>query len=192
MPRNAHARFLDSLNRKDREQLYRCRWSEPDAERVVPKLIDVLACDDHLLVDEAMRALFLIGTPVAAAATHVIRHQKSEHVITRRLVIQALGNIAYHQPEVVLAPIIEALEDDNCREDAIRVLACMKRDARKAVPALADHIDDPQAQTRKAIVNAVASIDGRSRRAKNLFRKAASDRSQTVRRAAESALKAVQ
>jgi HEAT repeat protein len=181
---NPHARFLAQVNRNNREILDRCRWSREDAARVVPKLIDVLSCGDRLLVDEALRALFDIGTPAVAAAAKVRPLIASEFPITRQLAVITLGQIAHKKPKLCVQPMIEALEIDDCRNDAIRILAYLKTDAKPAVAALVRHYDTPDAKTRKAIVKAVAAIDGRSKRAAELFAKAAADRSKIVRQAA--------
>jgi HEAT repeat protein len=183
-----HARFLSQVNAKNCELLYRCRWSKDDAARVIPKLIDVLSSADRRQVDESLRALFLIGTPAFPAAQHVVPHCASKHSITRRLAVLTLGQIAHQHARVCLEPLIDALDDAECRSDAIRILAYLKGRAKPALAALARLFDSKDAKTRTALVKAVAAIDRRSKQSQALFKRAKSDRSKTVRLAAEMAL----
>ncbi|MBN2475306.1 MAG: hypothetical protein JXB62_11895 [Pirellulales bacterium] len=85
--------FIAEWNEDHHALLYRCRWSSEDAERIVPGLIRGLSDDDRLLVDEALRALFLIGTPAVAAATRVTALIASPYSITRRLAVRAVAAI---------------------------------------------------------------------------------------------------
>jgi HEAT repeat protein len=186
---NAHARFLASLNGKQREVLDRCRWSKKDADRIVPRLTQILSCDDRLLVDDALRALFDIGTPAVQAASQVIPLVVSKHPITRQLAVITLGQIAHTRPKTCLQPLIGALDDDACRNDAIRILAYLKEKAKPAVAALVRQAGHKDAKTRAAVVKAVAAIDRRSKAALALFAQAKTDRSQVVRLAATAALK---
>ncbi|MCA8999668.1 MAG: armadillo/beta-catenin-like repeat-containing protein, partial [Planctomycetaceae bacterium] len=66
--------LLNQFNAENRAILYRCRWSPADAEIVVPELIRLLGSDDPHVVDEALRALFCIGTPALTAASAVAAH----------------------------------------------------------------------------------------------------------------------
>ena len=87
--------FIADINKDNRSAIYRCRWSEADSKKIVPKLIEILTCDNHLLVDESLRALFTIGIPAESAAQEVRKLLKSPHPITRRLSLQTLGQIAH-------------------------------------------------------------------------------------------------
>jgi len=181
--------FIAYVNRDQRAILYRCRSSSEVAAQIVPELIRILSDEGHLLVDESLRALFLIGTPALAAATHVIPLISSPFPITRQLAVLTLGQIALQKPEVCVQPIARALDDEDCCQDALRILAFLGSNARNALPAIVAKYETKEARTRSLVVKAVAAIDGRSETARELFGKARADRSKDVRSAVEKALK---
>ena len=181
------AAYIAEVNHDHRAILYRCRWSPDDAVRVVPELVRVLADEDERLVDEALRALFLIGTPAIAAVPHVIPLISSSLPITRQLAVLALGQIAHNEPCVCVGPITRALEHDDCRKDALKILAFLRSNATSALPMILKHYESKDASTRKLVITAVAAIDGRSETALRLFAKAKLDRSKLVRVAADKA-----
>lgn len=182
--------FIKALMADNGAALYRCRWSEDDARRVVPRLTQILSDDDPLLVDEALRALFTIGTPAVAAAGRVAPLIDSEHRITRQLATLTLGQIAHKKPGLCIGPITAALDRDECRHDALRILKFLGHSARSSLVKVASYYDRPDAKTRRLAAVAAIAIDAESEVARQLVARASSDRSKAVRTAVQKAMKA--
>jgi len=176
------------VNRDNRCMLYKCRWSSDEANRIVPELIRVLSDEDHLLVDESLRALFVIGTPAVAAACHVVPLISSSFPITRQLAVLALGQIAHKRPEICVEPMTKALDRDDVSQNALRILAFLGGKATIALPAIVEKYRSEDAKTRKMVVTAVAAIDAYSEMVRQLFANAKTDCSKLVRAAADKAL----
>ena len=102
---------LDRVNAENWAELYRCRWSTPDAQRVVPQMVQLLRSDDPEVVDEALRALFRIGTAAISAAEPVARLTQSDSPITKKLAVLTLGQIAHTVPELCVEPLASVLTD---------------------------------------------------------------------------------
>lgn len=183
------ATFIAEVNENNRQLLYRCRWSEDDRARIVPGLIEVLSDEDRLLVDDALRGLFVIGPAAVVAAPHVIPLISSSFPITRQMAILTLGQIAHHEPMICLEPMIKALEHSDCRDNAMRTLAFLNGHAKEAIPAIVQLFESKDAKTRVLVVRTVAAIDGRCEMALCLFHRAQADRSKLVSAAAEKVLK---
>jgi len=181
--------FIESVNGNKRSILYKCRWSNDDAQRIVPELIRILLEEDHLLVDESLRALFVIGPPAITAAPHVAPLISSTYPITRRLAVLTLGQISHQRPDICIQPITKALKHDECCRDALRILIFLGSKATSALPEIVKRYESKDAKIRNLAVRAVAAIDGSSEMAHQLLTKAKTDRSNLVRLAAYKALK---
>ncbi len=184
--------FIARVMADNRAALYRCRWSEEDARRVVPRLTRILSDADPAVVDEALRALFTIGTPAVAAAGDVAPLIDSEHPITRQLATLALGQIAHKKPDLCVGPVTAALDHDECRHDALRILKFLGHAARSSIVKVASYYDRPDAKTRRLAAVAAIAIDSGSGVTQQLVTRAASDRSKAVRTAVQKAMKAAQ
>ena len=172
--------------------LYRCRWSDVDAQRVVPRLTQILSDNDPAVVDEALRALFTIGTPAVAAASRVAPLIDSEHRITRQLATLALGQIAHKEPDLCVGPVTGALDRDECRHDALRILKFLGYAARSSIVKVASYYDSPDAKTRRLAAVTAIAIDAKSEVVQELATRVESDRSKAVRTAVQKAIKAAQ
>ncbi|QDU37976.1 HEAT repeat protein [Maioricimonas rarisocia] len=182
--------ILDQLNADDWALLYRCRWSQPDADRVVPQLAKLLDSNAPEIRQEALRALFRIGTPAAPAAQRVAELTRTEDPLTRRLAVLALGQIAHTIPDVCVHPLASTLSGPECCRDALRVLAFIGGEAKTAIDQVKPLFDSADAKVRKAAVVAAASIDPSNPEVFALLRKATKDRSRIVRTAASKCLQA--
>ena len=187
MPTDEQA-FLDEVNADNWAMLYRCRWSQPDAERVVPQLEQLLDSTAPLVRHESLRALFRIGTPAAAAARRVAELTRSKDLMTKRLAVLALGHIAHTIPEVCVEPLASTLSDSDCCLDALRALAFMGGRAKAAINQVKPLFGDSNAKVRKVAVMAASQIDASDPEVKGLLQKATTDRSVIVRDAANKCL----
>lgn len=181
--------ILDHLKADDREKLYRCRWSPPDAERVVPQLIQLLESHDVQIVDEALRSLFCIGAPAVAAAMPVARLTQSPLPITKHLAVLTLGQIADTAPELSVGPLTSVLNDPMCCRDAMRALAFMGPKAEASLEHIVPFFNDPIAKVRKSAIVAAALIHADHPEVVEGLRRATGDRSKIVREAAHKYLK---
>lgn len=181
--------FLAEVMADNRAMLYRCRWSKLDALHVVPELIRILSDDNPVIVNEALRALFTIGTPAVAAASSVARLIGSENPITRQLATLALGQIAHKEPDLCVGSVTEALDHDECRHDALRILKFLGHAARNSITKVASYYDSSHAKTRRLAALTAIAIDAESEVVQQIATKAASDRSKAVRTAVEKELK---
>ena len=172
--------------------LYRCRWSDDDAQRVVPRLTEILSDNDPGVVDEALRALFKIGTPAVAAASRVAPLIDSEHRITRQLATLALGQIAHKEPGLCVGPVTAALDRDECRHDALRILKFLGHAAKSSIVKVVSYYDSPDAKTRRLAAVTAIAIDAESEVVQQLAATAASDRSKAVRTAVQKAMREAQ
>lgn len=178
---NVEQKILDRLNADNWAALYRCRWSRPDAEQVVPQLEKLLKSQDPLIIDEALRGLFRIGTPAVAAASSVATLIQSPAPITRQMVVLTLGAIAHEVPEVCVEPLASVLSDPKCCRDAMRTLAFIGRKALPAIERVHQRFNDPDAKIRRAVVLTAAAIDPTHPGTIELFDRASADRSKGVR-----------
>lgn len=181
--------ILDRVNAEHWAELYRCRWSTPDAERVVPQLMQLLGSDDSRIVDEALRALFRIGTAAISAAEPVARLVQSNSPITKRLAVLALGQIAHAAPALCVEPIASVLTDPLCCRDALRLLAFIGPKAGTALDRVLPLFKDKDAKVRKAAVVTAASINRDHPAVMELLQLASKDRSKIVREAAVKCLR---
>lgn len=184
--------FIAEVMADNRAVLYRCRWSNDDARRVVPRLTRILSDKDPAVVDEALRSLITIGTPAVAAASSVIPLIYSEFPITRSLATLALGQIAHKEPNLCVGPLTAALDYDECRHDALRTLKFLGQAARSSLKVVTSYYDSPDAKTRKLVAVTAIAIDAGSAITQQLAARAASDRSEAVRTAVQKAMMAVQ
>jgi hypothetical protein len=176
--------LLDQISADNYAALYRCRWSAPDAESLVPKLVELLFSSDPTVVDEALRSLFRIGTPAVSAAPQVAKLTGSLRPITKRLAVLALGQIAHGNADLCVEALMEPLTDESCCRDVLRILAFIGRPARLGYDSVAKLYTNRDAKTRKAVIEtAVAIADDRSK-VVALLNVATRDRSKLVRDAA--------
>jgi HEAT repeat protein len=180
--------ILDRVNADDWAVLYRCRWSKPDAEQVVPQLEKLLESEDSQIRDEALRALFRIGTPAVSAASGVAKLTRSQEPMTKRLAVLTLGQIAHEVPALCVEPLASVLSDPLCCRDAMRSLAFIGPKANAALERVEQRFSDPDAKIRKAAVVTAAAIDITHPRVIELIGKASADRSKIVREAAAKCL----
>jgi HEAT repeat protein len=181
--------ILDRVNADNWAELYRCRWSAPDSECVIPQLVRLLESDDSQITNEALRALFRIGTPAASAAVPVAKLTQSPLPMTKRLAVVTLGQIAHGVPALCVEPLASAMADPLCCRDALRVLAFIGPDAKTALERVIQLFNDADARIRRAAVVTAASINLEHPDVMQLLRKASDDRSKIVREAASKLLK---
>jgi hypothetical protein len=184
--RNA-SNIIAEVTADNRALLYRCRWCNEDAQRVVHELTGVLSDEDQSLVDEALRSLFTIGTLAVGAAPSVARLIESDHAITRQLATLAIGQIAHKDPSLCVGPVTSALMHDECRHPALGILAFLGDAAKGALSAVASFYGSPDAKTRRLAAIAAISIDVESEAAQQIIAKARTDRSKAVRSAVDRA-----
>jgi hypothetical protein len=181
---NAEQVVLNRLNADNWAELYRCRWSQPDAERVVPQLERLLKSEDLQIKNEALRALFRIGPSAVSAAAAVAKLIGSGgDPLTKQLAVLTLGQIAHKVPSLCVHPLASALSDPSCCQDAMRTLAIIGSKATDALERVLQRYNDPNAKIRKATVVTAAAIDATHPEVMRLMRKASSDRSKIVREA---------
>ena len=188
MSTDDHA-ILDRVNADNWAELYRCRWSTPDAERVVPELVQLLRSDDPQIVDEALRALFRIGTAAILAAVPVGKLTQSQSPITKQLAVLTLGQIAHTVPALCVEPLASVLTDPLCCRDAMRVLAFIGHKAEAALNRVLPLFKDTDAKVRKAALVTAASIKADHPDVMEILRLASKDRSNIVREAAVKCLR---
>ncbi|QDT57987.1 HEAT repeat protein [Stieleria bergensis] len=187
---NDEQAVLDEVNADKWAMLYRCRWSQPDADRVVPQLTELLDSTNPLITHESLRALFRIGTPAARAAPRVAELTESDDSMTRRLAVLALGQIAHTIPDACVGPLASALSDAECCRDALRALAFIGSEAHNALDQVKPLFSNPDAKVRKAAVMAASAINAADTEIIELLHRAVADRSKIVREAASKCLQA--
>ena len=180
--------ILDEVNADNWAMLYRCRWSQPDADRLVPQLAKLLDSTAPQIRQESLRALFRIGTPAAPSARRVAELTRSKDSMTKRLAVLALGQIAHTIPKVCVDPLASTLSDPECCRDALRALAFIGSEAKTAISQIKPHFTNADAKVRKAAVMAAADIDATNPDIITLLEKATTDRSKIVREAANKRL----
>lgn len=187
----AERAILDRLNADNWAVLYRCRWSKPEAEQVVPQLEKLLDSEDCQIVDEALRGLFRIGTPAVSAASRVASLIQSQEPITRQLAVLTLGQIAHKVPGLCVEPLASVLSDPLCCRDAMRSLAFIGRNALAVIERVHQRFDDRDAKIRKAALVTATAIDCTHPGTINLIDKALKDPSKVVRDAANKCVQKV-
>jgi HEAT repeat protein len=180
----AELAILNRVNADNWAALYRCRWSQPDAQELVPQLRELLESEDPLTTDEALRALFRIGPQAVSAAPEVAILTRSENPITKQLAVLTLGQIAHNVPSLCVEPLALALADPLCCRDAMRSLAFIGSKAIGALDRVLQKFSDPDAKIRKAALVTATAIDTTNPAVAELIDNAFSDRSKNVRDAA--------
>jgi len=180
----AEQAVLNRVNADNWAELYRCRWSQTDAERVVPQLERLLESEDLEIKNEALRALFRIGPSAVSAASEVAKLIGSADPITKQLAVLTLGQIAHKMPSLCVEPLASVLSDPLCCQDAMRTLAFIGSKATDALERVLQRFSDPNAKIRKAAVVTAVAIDATHPEVMRLISKASSDRSKIVREAA--------
>lgn len=181
--------ILDRVNADNWSELYRCRWSSADAERVVPQLVQLLRSGDSQIIDEALRALYRIGTAAILAAEPVAKLTQSQSPITKQLAVLSLGQIAHTVPALCVEPLASVLTDPLCCRDAMRGLAFVGPKAESALDRVLPLFKDTDAKVRKAVVVTAASINADHPGVMEILRLASKDRSKIVREAAVKSLR---
>lgn len=179
--------ILDGVNANHHAALYRCRWSAPDAQVVVPQLVSLLTSGSPEIVDDALRALFLIGTPAESAAPGVAALLGSSRPITKSMAVLALGQIAHRRPELCVGPLTATLTDESCCRNALRILAYIGAPAKCALEEVLRLYSKRDAKIRKAVVLTAVAIGAECGEVVVLLKTASSDRSKIVRDAARRA-----
>lgn len=179
---------LDRVNANNWALLYRCRWSKADAELVVPELSKLLESENTEITQEALRALFRIGTPAVLATSQVAALARSPEPMTRQLAVQTLGQIAHKNPSLCVEPLASALNDPLCCRDALRALAFIGSEANSALDRVKPLFSDSDAKVRKAAIVTAAAINISDSEVFDLIRHALVDRSKVVREAADRCL----
>ena len=182
--------ILDYVNADNWAVLYRCRWSTPDAERVVPQLAKLLESGNSQITQEALRALFRVGTPAALAAPYVAMLIRSHEPMTKHLAVLTLGQIAHQNPDLCVELLASTLNDPTCCRDALRALAFIGTQAIRALDRVKPLFSDSDAKLRKAAVETAAAINVTDPEIRELLRHASADRSKIVREAADKCLQA--
>ena len=185
----AEQAILDRVNADNWALLYRCRWSKPDAEQVVPQLEKLLESEDSDITNEALRALFRIETPAVSTATSVATLTQSQEPMTKQLAVLALGQISHKVPALCVEALASVLTDPVCCRDAMRALAFIGPKADSALERVLQRFSDPDARIRKAAVVTAVAIDGTHPGVIELIGKASADRSKIVRDAAAQCLR---
>lgn len=176
--------ILDRVNADDWAELYRCRWSAVDADRVIPQLVRMLESEDSQIIDEALRALFRIGTAAVSVAGPVAKLTQSVIPVTKQLAVLTLGQIAHIAPSQCVEPLASVLTDPMCSRDALRVLAFIGPEAETALDRVLLLFENTDAKVRKAVVAAATSINAHHPDVVKILSLASDDRSKIVREAA--------
>ena len=180
----AELAILKRVNADNWAALYRCRWSASDAQELVPQLQKLLESDDPLIINEALRALFRIGTPAVSAAPEVAFLTRSQDPLTKQLAVLTLGQIAHSVPSLCVESLAAALADPLCCRDAMRSLAFIGPKAIGAIDRVLNRFSDPDSKIRKGALVTATAIDAEHPAVAELINDALSDRSKIVRDAA--------
>jgi HEAT repeat protein len=183
--------ILDRVNADNWAVLYRCRWSKPDAEHVVPQLAKLLESEHRQVIDEALCALFRIGAPAVSVAPEVAKLTRSQHPMTKQLAVLTLGQIAHELPAVCVEPLALTLDDPLCCRDALRSLAFIGPNAIDALEYVLPLFTNSDAKVRKSVVETASAIDAEQPEVAEMILKATTDRSKIVREAASKCLRKV-
>ena len=175
---------LDGVNADNWAMLYRCRWSKPDTDRVVPQLTELLESRNPKITQETLRVLFRLRTPATSAAPRVAELTRSHDSMTKRLAVLTLGQIAHKIPDVCVDPLASALSDALCCQDALRALAFIGAEAHGALERVKPLFSNPDAKVRKAAVVAAPAINALDPEIIEPLHRASTDRSKIVREAA--------
>ena len=184
--------ILNRVNADNRAELYRCRCSKTDVERLVPELRELLKSQSVEIVREGLRALYCIGTPANSLASQVAALIQSSDPLTKRLAVLTLGAIAYTIPNISVEPIASTLNDQLCCRDALRILELIRLPAHQSLDRIKPLFFDPDAKVRKAAVETASAINLSDSDVHRLLCEATMDRSKIVRDAASKRLKAAQ
>jgi HEAT repeat protein len=114
--------FLDRINARDFQALYRCRWSPEAARETVATLATLLADPDARIVAEALRALARIGPnalPALSAISGVSAHADR---IVRSLMVSTLASVCLERPSEAIPSLIQAAEQADLLESALFAL----------------------------------------------------------------------
>jgi HEAT repeat protein len=152
-------------------------------------LVQLLRSGDSQIIDEALRALFRIGTAAILAAEPVAKLTQSQSPITKHLAVLTLGQIAHTVPVLCVEPIASVLTDRLCCRDAMRVLAFIGPKAEAALDRVLPLFKDTDAKVRKAAVVTAASIKADHPDVMEILRLASKDRSKIVREAVVKSLR---
>jgi HEAT repeat protein len=176
--------ILNRVNANNWAALYRCRWSESDANLLVPQLTALLSSQSADVVNEALRALFRIGPPAASATPSVATLTYSTDPMTKQLAVLALGQIAHQIPAACVGPLTSVLNDECCRRDALRALAFIGTPAKPAIETVMRLYDNPDAKVRRDAIVTASAICRDHPEVLVMLHKASADRSKIVRDAA--------
>jgi HEAT repeat protein len=189
---DAELAILNRVNADNWAELYRCRWSTADAERVVAELAELLASQSPEIIQETLRALYRIGSPAISLAPQVAGLTRSSDPMTKRLAVLTLGAIAHTMPSLCVEPLASTLHDQKCCRDALRILASIGPPAQESLDRVKPLFFAAEAKVRKAAVETASAINVSDPDVVRLLHQATADRSKEVRDAASKRLKAAQ
>lgn len=180
----APASLLKEVNANNREVLYRCRWSEETASEVVPKLVLLLTHDTPAVVSESLRALHCIGSSAIGAAAPVERLLEHSDPLVSHLAVSTLGRVALENPELAIAPLIEAANRPALLEPVLFALINFGTAAAIASPLFVRAFDSRSAKTRRLAVRALRASQATDPDSIQVLERARLDSNGEVRKAA--------
>ena len=178
------AAFLKQVNANNREVLFRCRWSEEAASEVVPKLIALLAHRTPTVVSETLLALHCIGPHAVGAAATIERLIEHHDAIVSQLAVSTLGHVSLENPELAIAPLIEAATRPALVEPVLFALINFGPAAAIASPLFVRAFESRSAKTRRLAVRALRASQATDPVAKKVLERARVDSNAEVRKAA--------
>jgi HEAT repeat protein len=176
--------FLDRVNARDFEALYRCRWSPEAARETVATLAELLADPDARIVAEALRALARIGPNALPALSAISSVSAHADPIVRNLVVYTLGRVCLESPSEAIPALIQAAEQVDLLEPALFALIDFGTAAASAAPLFCRTYASPKAKLRRLAIRGLLACGATDPESLAVLMKAKTDASAEVRKLA--------
>jgi hypothetical protein len=176
------ARTLDALEADYGAALYRARWDEASAAKVVPQLVALLDSADQGILLRTLAAVVTIGPLSHDAAPRITRLLRSSpERLVLRAAVHALASASLRKPGHAVKPMIDAADLPGLEKDAMFALIALGKAAQSAAPVFIRAFDNRSARIRRLALRGLHEIGSTSALAEDVFRRASQDKSKAVR-----------
>ena len=183
MHRNADD-LLAYVSADNRAALYRCRWSQPDAEDIVPALAQLLHASDRTIVVQALNALHCIGPAARASIPNAIPLLDHPDTVVREAAITTLAQVGLDTPAGVLPHLLAASARPEHLVTLLFAFINLATPSPEALPFVCQAFEHPKGHVRRLALRALAAINAPNSVLAPILQRATSDPNADVRSAA--------
>lgn len=173
--------ILDAAEASNHALLYKARWDDQTASRIIPDLIELLDSADRDVLLRTLGAFVTIAPRASAAAGRIRSHLRSHDRAIAQASVWALARVSLDRPELAIDSLVDAADLPGLEKPAMQALAGFGAAASRAAPLFTRAFGDPSADMRCLALRGLAEIQATPDVVSPVLRQAATDKSKRVR-----------